>query len=263
VVTMNNSLIHLIKKLIGSKHSEKMRHWLRSLSLVRYKGTKYFCPCCEKSFGRFIEFGFPPRPNAACPSCGSLERHRLLWLYLVNRTNIINGHFKVLHFAPEPIIHKNLIDLPNLDYLSADLVPSYAMIRMDITKITFDDKTFDVILLSHVLEFVEDDLKAMKELYRVLKPGGWAILQSAIKSDMTIEITDKSLYSEEEIQFYKSKPWRIYGSDFKERLEGVGFSVRVDRYVRTLDRATIDRYRLDATENIYFCKKENLLLGEA
>ena len=239
----------LAKFLISEKCLNMIRQWY--MVSLKYKGTRFYCPCCEKSFRCFLPYGDPPRPGAACPLCGSLERHRLLWVYLKNKTNLFHDNLKVLHFAPEYIIQKKLKTMSNLEYISADLLAP-AMIHMDITNIIYNDNTIDVVLLSHVFEFVKDDKKAMEELYRVLKPGGWAILQTAIKRDTTLEI---SASSEEERAFDGTHNLRIYGHDYKEKLESVGFTVKVDNYVRTLDKNLIDRYRLDEKEDIYFCKK--------
>jgi SAM-dependent methyltransferase len=118
----------------------------------------------------------PNRLNSKCPGCGASERHRHLWLYLQNRTELFSEPLRVLHFAPEWIIQKKLRRSPNLDYVSADLDPHSALVKMDITNITYPDESFDVVPCSHVLEHVWDDRKAMNELQRILKPGGWAIV---------------------------------------------------------------------------------------
>jgi SAM-dependent methyltransferase len=125
--------------------------------------------------------GFPPRP-AACPGCDSRERQRLLYLYLHERTNLFKDRLRVLHVAPEDCLQPKLASSPNIDYISADLSSSTAMTRMDITDIQFPNGSFDVILCSHVLEHVGDDRRAMRELHRILRPGGWAILQVPVDS---------------------------------------------------------------------------------
>lgn len=130
------------------------------------------CPCCSGGFRKFFPFGIKPRSNAKCPGCGSLERHRLLCVYLKERTNIFSGSLSILHVAPEYILQKKLSTLPNVRYLSIDLKSKLAIRKMDITKLTIPNNAFDTILVSHVLEHVEDDRRAMQELYRVLKPGG-------------------------------------------------------------------------------------------
>jgi len=132
----------------------------------------FSCPCCGKSFGKFQ--AHKGREKAKCPRCKARERHRLLWLYLENKTNLFHDKLRVLHFAPERWF-KALGTLPNLDYLSADLEPGRAMIAMDITEIPLSDHSVDVIICSHVLEHVIDDRRAMREMYRVLCTGGSAV----------------------------------------------------------------------------------------
>lgn len=149
-----------IKAIVPNKyHSIINEMYLSSRSLL-YTGDKFFCPCCNGHFREFL-------PNTAgantqCPRCNSSHRHRLMWLYLKNKTNFFNENLKVLHIAPEYCFQKEIRNMPNLDYISADLSSPLAMVKMDITNITYEDNYFNVILCSHVLEHVMEDLKAMK-----------------------------------------------------------------------------------------------------
>ena len=158
--------------------------------------------------------------------------------------------------APEYIIQKFLRSIPNLDYISADLNSSLAMVKMDITNISCKDNSFDVILCYHVLEHIIDDRKAMRELFRVLKPGGWAILQSPmdLKRNKTFEDSHVVLPQDRERIFGQSDHVRIYGRDYKDRLEKAGFTVKVDSYVKELGVDMIKKYCL-GKEDIYFCTK--------
>lgn len=219
--------------------------------------NRYSCPCCGRSLWKFDPFGVNLRPNAQCPKCGSLERHRLLWLYFQHRTNLLAGHLKMLHVAPEPVLQKKLSSLSNLDYVSADLDSPMAEIKMDITDIEFPDHFFDAILCNHVLEHVMDDRKAMSELFRVLKPGGWAILQSPIdiKREKTFEDSEIISPDDRERLYGQGDHVRIYGRDYQERLEEQGFVVKVDDYVGTFDVKSIVKYGLMEDEAIYYCLK--------
>ena len=116
--------------------------------------------------------------SGRCPSCDAVDRHRLMWLYLQNCTNILNTRLRILHFSPEFSIYQKLRAYPNLNYTTADFDPHapLTMVRMDITQIPYAENTIDVILCSHVLSNVPDDRKAINALYRILKPGGWALL---------------------------------------------------------------------------------------
>jgi hypothetical protein len=215
-----------------------------------------FCPCCGGRFPSFIPGGVKLRPNARCPRCHSLERHRLIWLYMAERTNISAGNLKVLHFAPETCIQNALEKIPGMDYTSADLCSPQAMVQMDITDIRYADETFDVILCNHVLEHIPDDRKAMSEMYRVLKPGGWAILQVPIDPAREKTFEDPGILSprDRERFFGQADHVRWYGRDYPERLRHAGFHVRIDDYAAGLDDATVMRCGI-LREDLYFCTR--------
>ncbi|MBW7957117.1 MAG: methyltransferase domain-containing protein [Deltaproteobacteria bacterium] len=218
---------------------------------------KYFeCPVCGKQSESFLPFGIKQRPNAQCPVCRSLERHRLIWLYFKEKTNIFTDKMKILHIAPEGQIYKMLKALPNLEYISGDLMPGKAMVQMDITDIKYPDNAFDVIYASHVLEHIPDDRKAMRELHRVLKPSGWAILQVPISGDRTLEDPNIVTPEDRERAFGQGDHVRRYGFDgvYKARLEEAGFNVHVDSFVNTLSSEDVDRYGL-INEDIYYVTK--------
>lgn len=256
---LKKSLKAFLKKSVKALIPKKYKPGASQIYFnLLYMGNRFICPCCNGHFRKFLPAGVKPRPNALCPRCGSLERHRLLWLYLRDRTNLFsNNIIKVLHFAPEHILQDLLSSLPNLDYISADLDSHLAMVKMDITNILYEDNSFDVILCSHVLEHVIDDQKAMKELFRVLKHGGWAILQSPIdiKRNKTFEDPGIVLPEDRERVFGQCDHVRIYGLDYKDRLEKAGFTVKVDGYVRELGVNIIQKYGLMKDEDIYFCTK--------
>lgn len=228
--------------------------FLRSL---RYIGDNRICPICGWHFRRFMPAGrLIPRPEAECPRCCSRERHRLYYLYLKERTNFFLDNLKVLHIAPEYSLRKVFLSMPQLNYLSIDLKSRLAMISMDATDIHMPDNTIDVVLCSHVLEHVPEDRKAMRELYRVLKPGGWAIIQVPINTSLEETFEDSMAVSphERERLFGQDDHVRKYGLDYKERLEEAGFAVKVDDYFRELGADKIRLYGL-TEENIYFCVK--------
>ncbi|MGL5080475.1 MAG: class I SAM-dependent methyltransferase [Microcoleaceae cyanobacterium] len=242
---------------------------LRNQSIAYYKDLKYvirglqhtgnsvICPCCEGQFNQFLPAGVDGRINSECPRCVSRERHRLIWLYLQNRTNFFRDRLKVLHIAPELLFQKKFSQMSNLDYVSADLESPLAMVKMDITQIPDGDNTFDVILCNHVLEHIPDDHKAMQELHRVLKPRGWAILQVPIDLNRTTTFEDPTVTSPEERErlFGQKDHLRWYGQDYQDKLTAAGFIVKVDDYVKTLDAETIQKYGLRTDHDIYFCTK--------
>jgi hypothetical protein len=236
--------------------ARSLLYWLQS---VPYLGNQVTCPCCGGHFRHFLPHAYEviARLNALCPRCHCAERHRLLWLYLHNRTNFFRDNLKVLHFAPEYIFERKIRKCSNLDYITADLLSPDVMVHMDITDIPYTDNTFDVILCSHVLVYVQDDRKAMCELYRVLKPGGWAILLVPIDLELATTIEDPSAIDplERLRRFGQRDHVRIYGRDYLTRLEQAGFTVRQDPYVQELPPSLIERYSL-LDVPIFFCTKQ-------
>ena len=191
------------------------------------------------------------------PSTLSLERHRLLWLFLKKETNFFTTPLKVLHFAPEQAFYKRFRNLKNLNYVTTDLNSPLADIKADICNLPFEDNTFDVILCNHVLEHIPDDTKAISELYRVLKSGGWGIFQipQDLKREKTFEdnsITDKV---ERAKIFGQYDHVRIYGRDYFNKLRKIGFKVNEVDFTKQLTSEEINRYRLSSGEIIPIVNK--------
>ena len=222
------------------------------------KGKKYTDPIDGKQFRSLLPYGYgKQRPNALSPSTLSLERHRLLWLYLKNDTDFFTKPKKVLHFAPEQSFYKRFRKLDNLDYTTTDLNSPLADVKADICDLPFEDNQYDVILCNHVLEHIPDDTQAMKELYRVLKPGGMAILQ--IPQDLNREYTfeDNSITDKKERAqiFGQYDHVRVYGKDYFDKLRKIGFEVTPVDYTNTLTEAQVERYCLAKGEIIPVCSK--------
>ncbi len=222
------------------------------------KGNKYTDPIDGKSFRKFLPYGYgEQRPNVLSPSTLSLERHRLLWLYLKNKTNFFTKQKKVLHMAPEQCFLDIFKKLKNLDYTTADLYSPIVDVKADILNLPFKNNSFDFILCNHVLEHIENDHKAMNELFRVLKPGGTGIFQ--IPQDLTLEKTyeDSSITSAEERakHFGQYDHVRVYGKDYFERLRKAGFTVEEVVYSKTISPELVDKYRLAKGEILPVCCK--------
>jgi SAM-dependent methyltransferase len=222
------------------------------------KGKTYTDPIDGKSFRKFLPYGYEnPRENVLSPSTLSLERHRLLWLYLKNETKFFNQPLKLLHFAPEQAYYKRFKKLENLEYTTTDLNSPLADVKADICDLPFKDDTFDVILCNHVLEHIPNDTKAIQELFRVMKPGGWGIFQipQDINRAKTFEdntITDKK---ERARVFGQYDHVRIYGRDYFDKLRSVGFRVEEVDYTNTLPKEDVKKYRLAKGEIIPLVKK--------
>lgn len=258
-------ILRALKKLVPAGRRSAFKRFYGRATWIFYAGNRHECPCCR---GRFRAMrAFRPvegrdyvgiRRNAECPRCGSLERHRLLWLYFQQRTPLFTDRLKVLNIAPEELFQKVFLTLPNLDYLSADLDSPLAMEKMDITRIPRPDDSFEAILCNHVLEHIPDDRKAMRELHRVLRPGGWAILQTPVDEERERTFEDPAVESPEERArlFGQSDHVRIYGRDYVERLRDAGFTVRVIDFRGELGAEQAERYCLDYVDAVYLCAKE-------
>jgi SAM-dependent methyltransferase len=219
------------------------------------------CPLCGATGEElFVPHGRTQRRNARCRECGSLERHRLVWAYLLETELFEGARKKVLHIAPEPVIRDHLERHPKVDYLSGDLRPGKAMVEMDITAMPWRDGSFDFILCSHVLEHVPDDRRALSELLRVLAPGGWAILAVPIRGEHTYEDPSITSPEERERQFGQSDHVRKYGSrDFPERIRSAGFEVTVDPFPRrVLGRRRARQMGIRIDDAVHVCKKRRL-----
>jgi len=235
------------------------RHLLKHVIItVRFYGKSRVCTVCGKSSRRFRRFGTVPRENAQCAYCGSLERHRFLWLFLTNKTDLFDGNQKkVLHVAPEPCLENRLRERIGVGYITADLFNSRAMVKMDITNIKYPDQSFDVVYCSHVLEHVQDDKQAIREFHRVLKKNGWAILLvPPISSGKTYE--DPSIIAPEArlIAFGQKDHVRRYGKDYVDRLREAGFKIEVIEVndIAAENEAILMGLTLSCGE-IYYCTK--------
>lgn len=236
--------------------------WKNKLLKTALKGNEVECVCCNKTFLTFLPAGIEKRANAKCVHCGALERHRILWHFLKNKTNIFSAKIKMLHAAPEKLFYTKFKSLNNIEYTSIDLNPDKydygnTTIRMDLTDLNFADNTFDVIICNHVLEHIPNDAKAMSEMFRTLKKGGWAILNVPVDNNRTttfedLEINDPKKQLE---LFGQPDHVRIYGTDYKLRLEKAGFTVTVIDYTKQFSNNEMFRYGMKPDREIYYCTK--------
>jgi len=212
------------------------RPWLIKASLfakpllnLYYRGNKFTDPINGKSYRKFLPYGYQnQRENVLAPGTLSLERHRLLWLYLKQETSFFKEQLKVLHVAPEQCFYKKFKQQNNLDYTTTDLFSPLADVKADICNLPFEDQTYDVVFCNHVLEHIVEDQKAMSELYRVLKPKGWGIFQVPQNTNLVNTYEDFSITNPKERQkhFGQYDHVRIYGLDYFEKLEKTGFNVK-------------------------------------
>jgi len=231
----------------------RLSYLIRPILAFLLKGTNYTDPIDDKSFKQFLPYGYGnQRNNVLSPSTLSLERHRLLWLYLREETDFFTAQHNVLHFAPEQAFYKRFKNMKNLDYTTTDLNSPLADVKADICNLPFEDNSFDVILCNHVLEHIPNDTQAMKELYRVLKVGGMGIFQipQDLSRDKTFEdnsITDKK---ERAKIFGQYDHVRVYGKDYFNKLRSIGFKVNEVDYTAQLSEEDIKKHCLAKGEII-------------
>ena len=228
---------------------------VRALRAWMYRGDSRYCPVCETMLGRFAPFGVPRREEAECPRCGALERDRLLWAFLRQRPELFEGAPRMLHLAPEPALERRFRSVVGQGYVSGDISNPRAMARIDVTDIPYPDGAFDIVYCSHVLEHVEDDRRAMRELRRVLADDGWAILLVPIKGETTYEDPSITTAAGREKAFGQWDHVRFYGRDYVDRLRASGFEVDVSYPSDVADEP--ERVRLGLTAaagEIFFCR---------
>ncbi|WP_296801401.1 methyltransferase domain-containing protein [uncultured Methanobrevibacter sp.] len=222
-----------------------------------FKG--YECPVCGEKFPMFLPFS--RRKKAFCPNCESLERQRLIAYYFKNYTDIFSKPVKLLHFAPEPGLYNLFNNCSSIDYLPVDLELRYCVKeQVDMCSIQYGDNSFDVIYNSHVLEHVVDDVKALNELYRCVKPaseGGYVVIVIPLFRNMDYTL-EKAEYNTPELRlkyYGQEDHLRKYGLDFKDKLIAVGFDVDELICGDFVNDDLIKKYGLIPTETIYVCKK--------
>ncbi len=271
---MNDTVKTLVRKVIAKRHHPRIEDLFvraRYAALYPvYAGREFECPFCGGHFrkllprGAIIEvlrekqvIGSGYRANSRCPRCDSYDRERLVYLYLTRKAHVLSEPLRLLHVAPEKNLQRVLRARPNIDYLSSDLDSPLADVVMDITDIQYEANTFDVIICNHVLQDVPEDLKAMSEMYRVLKPGGWAIIQVPISPvlDRTLEDPTARTYEERSRTYGGMFHVRIYARDYEKRLASVGFAVRRYSFVAEFGAEEAHRYGLLTDEEIHIASK--------
>ena len=225
--------------------------WARPLIYLFFKGSKFIDPIDGRSYRKFLPYGYgKQRENALSPGTLSLERHRQMWLYLKNETDFFTKNLKVLHIAPEQEFLRKFKKMKNLDYISADLFSPIVDVKADILDLPFKNEEFDVIICNHVLEHIENDAKAMSELFRVIKKGGWGIVQVPMKNSLEKTYEDFSIIDPKERQkhFGQYDHVRWYGMDYFERLKKAGFETEINYYSQQFSDDEILKYALNRNE---------------
>lgn len=236
----------------------RLSYAARPVLALWLKGNRYTDPIDGKKFRTFLPYGYEkPRENVLSPSTLSLERHRLLWLYLQNETDFFSQPARLLHFAPEQAFYRRFKKQGHLEYVTTDLNSPLAEVKADICNLPFAADSFDIILCNHVLEHIPDHHKALSELYRVMKPGGWGVFQvpQDLKRETTFE--DPTITDPEQRRriFGQYDHVRVYGQDYFDLLRQAGFEVEAVDYTKRFTPEMVDRYRLAAGELIPVVRK--------
>ena len=251
-------LIKLFLNIFSRGFLIRISFFVKPILKVLMQGNKFTDPIDGSTFRAFLPYGYNKiRNNVLSPSTYSLERHRLLWLYLKNETSFFKAKLKVLHFAPESALMNRFKKLKNISYDTIDLNSPIADIKADICDLPFLDNSYDFILCNHVLEHIIDDNKAMKELYRVLKKNGIGIFQVPMDYNRNTTFEDFSVTNKKERNklFGQYDHVRIYGLDFFDRLQKAGFSVERCEYTSKLSKEDIIKFCLPKKEIIPICRK--------
>ena len=256
-------LIKYILNLVPRTLLQRVAEWAVPILGLFYLGEGKECPICGARRRKFLPYGYvTSRENALCPRCLSLERHRLLWLWLVRESDLGRGAMalpRMLHIAPEVTLMRRFRKMygsaPEL-YVTADLESPLADIHFDVQNIPLEDGSFDVVICNHILEHVEDDRRAMRELYRILRPNGWGVVLSPVERDREHTFEDDSITDRDERTriFGQYDHRRIYGRDYAERLREAGFDVMVVSDYNSFTPAEQSLYAL-TDEDLYIVYK--------
>ena len=267
-----------VNRLLGKRIWELLLSGFRRLRCLCLAGNRFECPFCSGRFRRFLPDGLThqvleerdvvgggSRENTICPRCFSRDRERLAYLYLANETPIVHDQVRILHVAPERLLERKLRAYNNIDILCVDLNPEPlreaipSIQHMDVANIDATDNSFDIIICNHVLEHVPDDRAAMRELLRVLKPGGWAMLQVPIARSLEVTLEDSTTSSEQEREkmFGQRDHVRMFGRDYADRLTDAGFDVKLFHWSEESGYGgSLNQHALIRDEVLHIAKKK-------
>lgn len=256
---MVKTIIALLTRFIPRTVLQRGAHLgLKTFSWV-YSGNKFEDPIDGRGYRKLLPYGrVRTRKNALSPSTLSLERHRAVWVFMKESTEFFTSSSRMLHLAPEYCYIKRFKKLDNLDYVTGDLDSPWADHHFDVHSIPFDDSSFDILMANHLMEHVDDDRKVLREFYRVMKPGGWGILQVPIDWNNPDTEEDRSITDPSELErlYWQSDHLRLYGfEDYPNRLMEAGFEVEVVDIKLYLGEDRYESYCLGDERWIYVIRK--------
>lgn len=251
-------IISIATRIIPRHYLQHVSHFFLKILSYFMRGNKFEDPINGIKYNKLLPYGrIKSRENALAPDSMSLERHRLMWLFLQQKTNFFTDKLKFLHIAPEFCFLNLFKKMKNLEYITGDLISPWADVKMDVHDIPFNDNEFDVVICNHVLEHVKDDKKVMKEFYRVMNKGGWGIFQVPIDKNNKLTIEDPLITDpkDRERLYWQSDHLRLYGLDYSKKLQKAGFKVTESNFINELENELVNKYALPKNEVIYFCEK--------
>lgn len=250
----------LLKRTLPYPIFQALRDCKKSIQKLNFKGDSVYCACCGSSFSAFAPFGIPRKPNRICLQCDSLERDRLLWMFLEMETDLFTQTCKLLHVAPERVFFNRFMSIGSIDYFPVDKCPRKypsGTKRLDLLRHSMPDHFFDVIICNHVFQYIIEDRQAIKSVYDMLKPGGWAILQVPMDWAREVSYEDYTIRSPQERErvYGLSEHVRWYGRDYASRLEEAGFRVKMHDFIDAFSPEERKKYGFWEGEKIFYCAK--------
>jgi len=238
---MYNSVKSIARRVIPGRLLAEYEYLLRGIVAIRYRGNRHRCNICGYGLRAFVELN---EDEHLCPRCGSSSRARRLYVILENE---VNSEEKILHFSPPGAIRRAYESRSDIQYITTDYAGEFAADKcIDITDIDESDNMYDRIICYHVLEHIEEDRKAMMELFRILKPGGSCFIQTPFSEEM---YEDELIIASEErlIHFGQADHVRVYSVEgLQDRLTEQGFNVEI----LVMNGDTDDYFGLCPGENV-------------
>ena len=256
---MVKNIVALLTRFIPRTMLQRVAHLgMQSISWI-YNGSKFEDPIDGRTYRKLLPYGrVRTRTNALSPHTLSLERHRALWIYLKEYTDFFSASYRMLHMAPENCFIKRFKSIESLDYVTGDLDSPWADHHFDVHSIPFEDESFDIIMANHLMEHVDDDRAVLSEFYRVMKPGGWGVLQVPIDWTNPATEEDRSITDPVELErlYWQRDHLRLYGfEDYPSRLRDAGFTVEIVDMKDVLGSSRYDRYALGGEQWVFVVKK--------
>ncbi len=224
IVIMYRIIKQCLSKIVPKKVLEKSEPVLRGLLYLFFLGESFGCPVCKRKFRKFILL---ENGEKLCPGCGSLPRNRRLWMLL--ESEFLKDNQCVLHFSPSKSLYRLLSRYQGISYTNTDFSGEFtAQKQLDITSMDEPDEKFDLIICYHILEHVENDIDAMQELYRILKPQGICMIQTPFRTGPVYENPAIKDPAGRKAHFGQEDHVRVYSVEgLKSRLEQAGFMVQI------------------------------------